>query len=264
MIIQSEKMMSIGGLAAGMAHEINNPLAGIIQSAQVMLKRLSRKAPANIKVAKALNLDFDKLEGYLDNRNIIKMLLAIMDSGKRASTIVKNMLSFSRKNLHTEMKPNNVIEIMEKSIELASTDYNTKKKLDFKKFEIYKEYNDSINLILCEQGDIQQVFLNILLNGAQAMNEEKNHTKKYNFTIKIQNEANSVIIIIKDNGPGMDDNTIKRIFEPFFTTKPTGAGTGLGLYVSYSIIRTTYGGDIKVDSVLSEGTSFTIILPAMI
>lgn len=264
MIIQSEKMMSIGGLAAGMAHEINNPLAGIIQSAQVMFNRLTRKTPVNNQAAEAIGLDLNILTKYLDDRNIIKMLEGIMDSGKRASTIVTNMLSFSRKNLHTEMKPNNIVEIMEKAIELASTDYNTKKKFDFKQFGISREYGDALKPVLCEQGDIQQVFLNILLNGAQAMNEEKKETKKHQFAIKIYDDENLIKIEINDNGPGMDVKTVKRIFEPFFTTKPTGKGTGLGLYVSYSIIRTTYGGDIRVDSIIDEGTTFTITLPAMI
>ncbi|MCD4676921.1 MAG: GAF domain-containing protein, partial [Desulfobacula sp.] len=139
MMIQSEKMISIGGLAAGMAHEINNPLAGILQNAQVIQNRLKNKLPANISVAKELDLKLDDIQLYMEKRDIFKMIDSVLDAGKRAASIVVNMLSFSRKSTSGFM-PENVSDLLDKTLELAESDYNLKKKFDFKKIKIIKDY----------------------------------------------------------------------------------------------------------------------------
>ncbi len=261
-IIQSEKMLTVGGLAAGMAHEINNPLAGVIQSANVLSNRLLDKTmSANLKAAESANTTMEAIYHFMENRDIPKMLNAITDSGLRMASIVENMLSFARKS-DSAFSTHNPVELLDKVLELASTDFDLKKKYDFKSILIQKEYEKNLPLIACEGGKIQQVLLNILSNGAFAMSESSN-TAKPKFILRLQHEAdlNMLRLEIEDNGPGMDKETGKRIFEPFFTTKPVGVGTGLGLSVSYFIVVENHDGTMTVSSKLGKGTNFIVRLP---
>lgn len=154
---------------------------------------------------------------------------------------------------------------MDKILELAVTDYDLKKQYDFKSIKIVKEYEEDLPLVSCENTKIQQVILNILRNGAEAMQESmKTEDKTYpRFTLRLVHEENTHMLRmeIQDNGPGMNEATRKRIFEPFFTTKPVGGGTGLGLSVSYFIITENHGGTMDVVSELGKGTNFIIRLP---
>ena len=263
MMIQSEKMLSVGGLAAGMAHEINNPLAGMMQNAEVILRRLTDYLPENDRIAAEVGTTMEAIRGFLEKRSILHQLRLIHDSGRRAATIVQNMLSFARKS---ESKPSlfDVSEILDKTVELAQNDYDLKKKYDFRHIEIKREYDQSVPKILCERSKIQQVFLNILRNGTEAMWNSKSRTgkpKKPRFILKITAENDYVVIEIQDNGPGIPADIRKRIFEPFYTTKEVGVGTGLGLSVSYFIITEGHGGELEVKSVPGRHTRFIIRLP---
>jgi PAS domain S-box-containing protein len=260
MMIQSEKMLSVGGLAAGMAHEINNPLAGILQNVQVIRNRIKMGLPKNNEIARLCGTSIDVVENYVKERGIFPMIDSVMESGRRASKIVDNMLSFSRKS-DSNFSPHNLAALLDKTVELASNDYDLKKKYDFRQIEIVREYKENVHEILCEASKLQQVFLNILKNGAQAMSEKKYATAKPLFILRILREDTSVRIDIEDNGPGMDEMTRKRIFEPFFTTKGVGLGTGLGLSVSYFIITENHNGRMAVESVAGKGTNFIIHLP---
>ena len=260
MIIQSEKMLSVGGLAAGMAHEINNPLAGILQTASVMTKRLIEDMPANCEAAAAVGTSMDAIREFLARRRIPRMLKAINDSSYRISGIVDNMLSFARKSDALE-STYSLAELLDKTLELAATDYDLKKHYDFRIIGIKKEYSENMPSVPCEAAEIQQVLLNILRNGAQAMQEAG--TESPVFVLRIRHEENRQMacIEIEDNGPGMDEETRKRAFEPFFTTKPVGVGTGLGLSVSYFIITEHQRGEMAVESQLGYGAKFIIRLP---
>lgn len=261
-LIQSEKMMSIGGLAAGMAHEINNPLAGIIQNANVLSNRLiDKKMPANIAVAKSLKINIDTIQQYMDKREIPKMLKAITESGSRVASIVNNMLSFVRRS-DSNFSTHDPAFLLDQILEIACTDFDLKKNYDFKNIVINKEYEKNLPNIVCDEGQIQQVLLNILNNGALAMHENP-HKVTPEFVLRLKNEtySNMLCIEIEDNGPGIDEDTLKRIFEPFFTTKSVGQGTGLGLSVSYFIVTENHKGTIQVQSELGKGTNFIIRLP---
>ena len=265
LMIQSEKMLSIGGLAAGMAHEINNPLAGMTQAASVMSNRLTDiEMPANMKAAEEIGIGMDDIKTFMEKRDILNMITIIKESGSRVAGIVTNMLNFARKS-ESAVSSHNMPELFYKTIELASTDYNLKKQYDFKTIKISKEYEDNLPTVLCEGAEIQQVLLNILRNGAQAMQEAigENGEKHPEFILRLSQEkkTNMLRIEIEDNGPGMDAATQKRIFEPFFTTKPTGVGTGLGLSVSYFIISEKHGGTMNVISKPGKGANFIICLP---
>jgi PAS domain S-box-containing protein len=260
MILQSEKMLSIGGLAAGMAHEINNPLGVILQASQNVLRRISPDLPANARVAGECGINLSSVGEYLKRREILTFLDDIRQSGERAAEIVSNMLSFSRK-ADKEGIRTDLAELLDRTVSLAASDYNLKKHYDFRQIAVEREYEPDTPLVLCNAVKIQQVFLNILRNGAEAMTAAGDSDLTPLFILRVSNEGSMVRVEIEDNGPGMDEAVRKRIFEPFFTTKPPGLGTGLGLSVSYFIVTEDHGGTISVESTPGMGASFVIRLP---
>ncbi len=266
LMIQTEKMMSLGGLAAGIAHEINNPLAGMIQTSDVLNRRLTHgDMPANVKAAETAGISMDAIRTFMEIRGIPKMLERIHESGSRAAEIVQNMLSFSRKS-SSAVVPYDLAGLLDRALVLAGSDYDLKKKFDFRQIEIVREYEENLPKVPCQEGKIRQVLLNILRNGAEAMQEEQTagaSDKKPRFVLRLAHEpgAGMVRIEIEDNGPGMDDATRKRIFEPFFTTKETDQGTGLGLSVSYFIVTDNHHGTMNVESQAGQGTKFIVRLP---
>ena len=261
MMVQSKKMLSIGGLAAGMAHEINNPLAGMMQSAEVMKNRMTNKdIPANKTIAEEVGINLDALDVYMEKRGITEMLDNVNESGRRISDIVDNMLNFARKS-EAVISLEDISVLLDDTLGLAVTDYDLKKEYDFRMIEIKKEYEENMPLVSCERTKIQQVFLNILRNSAQAMQESKTISPGLTFRTYTSNKKDHAVIEIEDNGPGMDEETCKRIFEPFFTTKPEGVGTGLGLSVSYFIVTENHDGAMSVKSTTGNGSTFIIHLP---
>jgi PAS domain S-box-containing protein len=260
MMIQSEKMLSIGGLAAGMAHEVNNPLAGILQSNDVLHNRLFGDLPANRQAAEDAGTTLAAIRRYLELRNLPAMLENIRTSGNRAAAIVRNMLSFARKGDRV-VSNHDLGDLLDQTLDLVRTDYDMKKHYDFKKIRIEKKYNGSVPAVPCEPGKLQQVFLNILKNGAEAMAETAGIRPLSTFTLRVEDDGAWVRVEIEDNGPGMDEKTRRSIFDPFFTTKPVGKGTGLGLSVSYYIITEDHGGEMEAYAVGGGGTRFVIHLP---
>lgn len=159
------------------------------------------------------------------------------------------------------MAPTNLVELMEKVLDLASKDYNLKKKYDFRNISIIKEFAANLPLVPCTETEIEQVILNLLSNAAWAMAHEKNADPPQ-IVMRVKVEKDIARIEIEDNGPGMDEKTRKQIFEPFFTTKPVGEGTGLGLSVSYMIIANNHHGTMEVESDIGKGAKFVIRLPS--
>ncbi|MCP4152578.1 MAG: PAS domain S-box protein [bacterium] len=264
MMIHSEKMRSVGGLAAGMAHEINNPLAGIMQNIQVLRNRLKSDLPKNKRIAEKHGTAMETIENYMEERGILAMIEAILSSGRRAREIVDNLVNFSRKS-ESKFAPHQLAELMDQTIELAASDYDLKKKYDFRKIKICRQYETGMPDVRCESTRMQQVFLNLLKNGAQTMSEdpEKREREKPRLLIRIHSnkEENMAQIEVEDNGAGMNEEISKRIFEPFFTTREAGLGSGLGLSISYFIITQTHAGKMKVESFPGKGTTFSILLP---
>ncbi len=261
MLVQTEKMVTVGGLAAGMAHEINNPLSIIINGIQALMMRLSPDLKKNRETASKLGTDLETINSYLEERNILKYLRAIGDAGKRAAEIVSNMLNFSRKS-ETQKKSAHINRLIEKTIEIASQYYDLKRGYDFKNFNIIKDFSRDIPLVKCFPLEIEQVLLNIFKNSIQAL-EKKLSNKKFIPEIKIKTSfvENYVKIEISDNGSGINKKSLTHIFESFYTTKKEGAGTGLGLPISYHIITNNHNGSIECESQIGEGTKFTIKLP---
>ena len=260
MMIQSEKMLSVGGLAAGMAHEINNPLAGILQSVSILENRLLGDLPANRKAAERAGITPDGLSAYLTSRKLPGMIENIREAGTRAADIVRNMLSFTRKSDRV-VSHQDIGSLLDRTIELVHTDYDMKKSYDFKQIHIERAYDPSVPPVPCVASKIQQVFMNILKNGAEAMAEATDAPDPPAFVLRVQDDGDWVRVEIEDNGPGMDEATRRRIFEPFYTTKPVGQGTGLGLSVSYFIITEDHDGEMSVRMADGGGTCFVIRLP---
>ncbi len=261
MMIQTEKMMSVGGLAAGMAHEINNPLSGILLGAQNIQRRLSPDSEGNIIAAREAGVDFEKMLSYLEKRDIPRIIDGMREMGERASKIVNNMLNFSRRS---ESRADMVTlpEMLDKTIELAASDYDLKKSYDFRHIEIIRDFEEGLPAVECVAVEIQQVLLNLIRNAAQAIRgKEYPEGENPRITLRLRREGPSARIEVEDNGPGMSDDLKKHIFEPFFTTKESGSGTGLGLSVSYFIITNNHHGMIAVESIQNRSTKFTITIP---
>jgi PAS domain S-box-containing protein len=259
MMVQTEKMMSVGGLAAGMAHEINNPLSGVLQSSQNIQRRLSADLEANRQAAESLGVDLQLVYRYLEVRGILEFVESIRQAASRASRIVADMLAFSRTTT-TEFQPARIEEILDTTLRLAANDYDLKKKYDFRHIEIVRELDPELDTVICEPMEIEQVLLNLIKNAAQAMATEGSPLP-HRIILRTRKEADYARIEVEDNGPGMDEMTRRRVFEPFFTTKAVGAGTGLGLSVSYFIVTQQHKGTIDVNSAPGQGTCFIIRLP---
>ena len=261
-LVQSEKMTSVVGLVEGMAHEINNPLGGIIQGAQNVMRRLSPELPRNIEVASELGIDLKKVQIYLDERQIPKFLKGIRTSGKRAADIISYMLQFSQ--VHQAPKElRNLERLFDSIIETLISNEEYRQKYNFDSVEIVKEYDSDLPEVPCISSEIEQVMRNLIRNAAQAIADDKNLSASPRIILRIKHDAqrNLVLIEVEDNGQGMDETVQRRVFEPFFTTKPPGEGTGLGLAVSYFLITVAHQGLMNVESEPGKGTIFSIRLP---
>jgi PAS domain S-box-containing protein len=259
-MIQSEKMTSLGGLAAGMAHEINNPLTGIGFNAVNIQNRIFGDLEKNETVARDCGVSLDRVRDYLSRRDVPKMLESISESGERAAKIVASMLKFSRQ-AESVLTPQDIAPILDSTLELAANDYDLRKRLNFGRISIIREYQADMPQVMCVGGEIQQVFFNLFKNGAQAMADKEYAQGGPEFVVRLLEEDGMARIEIKDNGPGMTEEVRRRAFEPFFTTKPAGQGTGLGLSVSYFIVTWQHGGTMEVQSMPGLWTNFIIRLP---
>jgi|GEM_PF-2211142 len=261
LILQSEKMMTVSSLSAGMAHEINNPLGIILQGIQNARRRLNPGTAKNMKAAEKHNINLESLRAFLDEQGINRYMEGIEEAGRRAGTIVSSMLDFSRRS-DAVMEKMHCEEILDSALDLAGKDYDLKKKYDFRHIDITRDYRASA-FVSAVRSELEQVFINLFRNAAQAMFDIEKEDYHPELVLLTENNNSMITIRISDNGPGMDEETRKKIFEPFFTTKKAGRGTGLGLSVSYFIITGKHDGTIRAESEPGKGTTFVIELPAL-
>ncbi|MFV0422183.1 ATP-binding protein [Oleidesulfovibrio sp.] len=260
LLIETEKMMSVGGLAAGMAHEINNPLGIVLQSVQNLQRRFDPALKANAEAAQSCHVDLHAVQNYMEARQVIRVVESIREAGLRAADIVQNMLDFTRRN-EGGRSSCDLPALFEKVLSIAGSDYDLSKKYDFKSIHIEKNFEEDLPPVQCVRTEIEQVFFNIIRNGAEAMSDSSAGGKPSVFRLCMRKMGRWVVVIIKDNGPGMEEQVRRHIFEPFYTTKTATSGTGLGLSVSYFIITQNHGGRILVESKPGEGAAFIVALP---
>lgn len=255
-LLQQEKMASVGQLAAGVAHEINNPmgfiisnigtfgkysgaLAEYIQQTDVLLAQGDTEDVAKLKALKK------KLDISFIIEDLPSMIKESLDGAERVRTIVQNLKRFSNVD-EAEVQQLNVNDILEGTVSIAWNDLNAKA-------DVVRSYGE-LPLIECRPQDLGQVFLNILKNAAQAIPD------RGIIHLKTSCGNDMVTVAISDNGCGIPPEILGRIFDPFFTTRPVGHGTGLGLSVCYDIIKKS-GGTIEAASVVGKRTTITIHLP---
>lgn len=268
--IQQEKMVSIGNLASGVAHEINNPLAGVLQNLQVLRNRLHPNLPKNISIAEDCGIDIDLLDDYLKERGIHTVLNTAIESGQQAAKIVHNMLNLSHKD-NVSFQYHQLSVLLDKAVELAAGSHNLANNFDFRNIEIARNYATDLPELYCSSGQLQQVFLSLLTNGAHALSKrlrfwEKHaatlpRSEKPRLTLRLQKQDTRLICEIEDNGCGMNEEVRKRVFEPFYTTKQPGTGTGLGMSICYFIVTQNHNGCLSVDSIPDAGSRFILELP---
>lgn len=258
-MIHNEKMLALGQMAAGAAHEVNNPLATILQSLQNAERRLFSRIKSNNNAAEKVGLNWHTLQDYLVERDIQRIFADMRSAGERATEIVTNMLSFSRRSSQT-FECVDLDEIIANTLILAKQNIAVQGKgRDKVKIKVYP--SDIPISLECLTTEIQQVLLNLITNAEQALQGFDTGLHKKRISIRTYVDENNVRIEVEDNGPGIPEDIRQHIFEPFFTTKIVGSGTGLGLSVSYFIITKHHGGSIHVESADEGGSIFVVILP---
>jgi signal transduction histidine kinase len=253
-LIQKEKMASLGELTAGIAHEIQNPLNFVNNFSETnveLLEELEQELiKGNTQEAKALANDAKENECKINQH------------GRRADAIVKAMMQHARTSTG-EKQPINFNALMNEYIKLAYHGFKAKDKTFHATIETH--YDEAIGTISIVPQDIGRVLLNLFNNAFYAVNEKKKAIDgSYEPMISVSTHLlhDKVQITVQDNGGGIPQNVIDKIFQPFFTTKPTGEGTGLGLSLSYDIVK-AHGGELKVESTEGEGATFIVILPRL-
>jgi signal transduction histidine kinase len=255
-LIQSEKMASLGELTAGIAHEIQNPLNFVNNFSEV-----SNEMIQEIKEER------EKKQGERDETLESELLTDIADNlqkithhGKRADAIVKGMLQHSRASSGTK-EPTDINALCDEYLRLAYHGLRAKDKSFNSNFET--DWDESIGKINIVPQDIGRVIMNLVGNAFYAVQERMQSEKEAfqaNVILSTKRRGTTIEIIVKDNGNGIPDHIKEKIFQPFFTTKPTGQGTGLGLSLSYDIVK-AHGGKLTVESIVGEGSKFIIQLP---
>ncbi len=251
-LIQSEKMASLGELTAGIAHEIQNPLNFVNNFSEVsneLIEEMKQElATGHWQLASEIADDV--------KRNLEK----ILHHGKRADGIVKGMLQHSRTS-SGQKEPTGINALCDEYVRLAYHGLRAKDKSFNAKFET--DFDPSISKINIVPQDIGRVVLNLINNAFYAVSEKKrNSNEKYEPTVIVSTKKlnDKIEIEVSDNGNGIPQNVVDKIFQPFFTTKPTGQGTGLGLSLSYDIVK-AHGGELKVETKEGAGSEFAIYLP---
>ncbi|MCP4682807.1 MAG: PAS domain S-box protein [Desulfobacterales bacterium] len=237
-LFQAGKMATLGEMASGVAHELNQPLSVIKTASTFMTKKINKKE-------------------LIKQDTLINLLTKMEDNVDRASRIINHMRQFARKS-ETDLKYIRVNEVLERAFEIFS------QQLKVRGIELIQDLEDNLPGIMADPGRLEQVFINLLVNARDAIEEKSKTTgrdmEENRITIRTRSDDKDVIVEVRDTGVGIPDAIADKVFEPFFTTKEVGKGTGLGLSITYGIIKEC-GGDIEVTPGREEGACFVIRFP---
>lgn len=235
--LHTEKMASVGKMAAVLAHEINNPLSGILTYAKLLGKWIAREDAARDDAARTRR------------REMCDSLDLIASESRRCGDLVKNLLTFSR-TTPMNLQTTNLNQVVDRSLRLVQH------QMDLAGIQVQPQLDSELPPVLCDGAQIEQVILALVMNALDAMPQGGNLW----LTTSFSHEPNQVRIVVRDDGSGIPPEILPRIFEPFLTTKETGQGVGLGLAISQSILE-RHNGKIEVQSEVGRGTTFTVTLP---
>jgi two-component system NtrC family sensor kinase len=235
-LLQAEKLSAIGQLVAGVAHELNNPLTSVIGYAQLLEEELGEDVAARAP------------------DEVARDLRRIAEESERAARIVRNLLAFARRQ-GAERAPHDIADVCERVLALRGYEFR------LNGIALERRFPASLPKVLADGGQLQQVLLNLILNAEHAMRGERE--RRLVIAARHDVEAGAVELSVTDSGHGIDPANLSRVFDPFFTTREVGQGTGLGLSICYGIVR-DHGGHIGVESRRGCGTTFRILLPALL
>jgi two-component system NtrC family sensor kinase len=231
-VVETGKLASVGELAAGIAHEINNPVAIMVEEAGWMGDLMEE-------------ITFDESENQAEFKRAIEQ---IQTQGRRCKEITHKLLSFARKTDAT-IHDVNIKELLEEMVALSS------QRAKYSMVEIRTDFAQNLPSLRVSTSELQQVFFNLINNAIDAMEADGG-----TLTISSHQRENYLVIAVSDTGKGIPEATLDRIFDPFFTTKPVGKGTGLGLSICYGIVE-KMGGKLEVESTVGKGTTFSVTVP---
>ena len=269
-IVQSEKMASIGQLAAGVAHEMNTPVGFVASNFQTLQKYMTRLLDLlhlyeGLGEAVEEGQKGQRLEIFQQIKQVrkdLKIDFLLDDIGSlfeeskeglhRVAEIIQSLRDFSRIDQAEELGEFNIKEGLRATLEVARNEIK-------ECAEVHLDMGE-VPPIVCRAAQVNQVFLNVLVNAAQAIRSQE-RSEKGTISIRTFAEGDSLICQIADDGPGIPPENLSKVFDPFFTTKPVGSGTGLGLSIAYDIVVNKHNGKIEVDSVVGQGATITITLP---
>jgi two-component system NtrC family sensor kinase len=257
-LLEKEKMASVGVLAAGVAHEINNPLGFLKSNFSTLIEYVATFKEMEKTIFERINDKpvLEKIAKEFDWEYLIQdaeNLLAESQSGfDRILEIVKSLKSFVRDEEQVDFLPGDINTVVKEAITLSKNEWKYHADLDF--------LRQDLPLCPMHQGEITQVVLNFIVNAAHAI-KEKGLEENGRILIKTYDEGPTIAVSVRDNGVGISPDLKKKIFEPFFTTKPVGVGTGLGLSICYEIINQKHHGKLTVKSKVGVGSEFIIHLP---
>lgn len=276
-LVQSEKMAAIGQLAAGVAHEINNPLGYMSSNFDSLQKHFARikdffllyrqlssldktealrkeETSFGYELIRDLNKKYDDLNIDFILEDIDDIFAETTSGINRISDIVSSLRVYARTDKGDEKNYNNLLKMLQQAILITNNEVKYVAKIEVK---VPKEI-----VIYCNGNQLGQVFINLIVNAAQAI-KSQNRSSLGRITIKAKLIDNKIQIEVNDDGPGIPEENLAKIFEPFFTTKEVGQGTGLGLSIAYDIIVNKHGGSITAAGEVGKGASFIITLPVI-